>query len=965
MRIGLDIGSTTVKCVALDEQNRIGFKTYQRHLSKISESALRTLQQFRDFYSAEEVSVSISGSAGMGLSEALDIPFVQEVSATREALNAFIPDGDVAIELGGEDAKILFMSGNKEVRMNGSCAGGTGAFIDQMASLLSVTHEELNSMASKCTCVPNIASRCGVFAKTDIQSLLNQGVSKEDISAGILAAVASQTISGLAQGRRIKGQIIYLGGPLSFLSELRRAFDSALSEKGICPEDSLYYVAAGAAMNRNSKTVSLDSLLTELKADREQDHYDRCPPLFKSNEEYEAFYERHDHSNEVKADPLHLIKNASIGIDAGSTTVKFVAVDENNRIFFKRYLPNKGNPVSTVKSCLKEYFECYPETIITSAVSTGYGEDIIKNAFGMDAGVVETVAHMYGAKHFDPLVDFIIDIGGQDIKCLKIKDDTIDNIFLNEACSSGCGSFLQTFADNLGYTIEEFSKLALYASAPVDLGSRCTVFMNSSVKQAQKCGASLEDIAAGLAISVVKNALYKVIRNQAELGKHIVVQGGTFLNDAVLRSFELETGLKVTRPPESALMGAYGAALYGKTLQNSKSSLISAEDLASLEHTVSSSVCGGCSNKCRLTVNSFGGGRTFISGNKCSRAMGAAKDAPRLNMYKFKRDLLAAYENTYEKGKPTIGIPMGLNNYELYPFWHTFFSKLGFNVITSPESTRECYLKGQDSIPSDTVCYPAKLIHGHIKELLDISADYIFYPSMTYNIAEAKGFKNYNCPVVAYYPELIKGNTDFEDDTIYLYGFIGLHNKRSFPIKAKLLLEKYGISKSLAEIKKAAKAAYSQQKKHYDTILETGSRWLEKAKKDKLPVIILAGRPYHIDPEINHGLDTLISDNGFVVLSEDSLPQKSMKNKLKVLNQWTYHSRMYNAAEFTASCEDAQINLIQLVSFGCGLDAITGDEVKRILESKGKIYTQLKIDEIANLGAAKIRLKSLYAAIEP
>ena len=963
IRTGLDIGSTTIKCIALDESGKICFKSYQRHFSRISENALLVFEKLASLFPGENFSFSISGSAGMGIAGLLGIPFIQEVAAAGKALEKNIPEADVAVELGGEDAKILFLSGNRELRMNGSCAGGTGAFIDQMASLLDMNPGELNDKAAESSHIYNIASRCGVFAKTDIQSLLNQGVPVQDICSSILAAVANQTISGLAQGRDIKGKVIYLGGPLTFMPSLRKAFDRALSAEGMCPENSLYYAALGAAMSSEDAAADISKISDLLRSDKKPASYESCPPLFESAEEYSEFLERHSRVSRVTAISKNVPDRAFIGIDAGSTTVKFAAVDGNDRIFFKRYLPSKGNPVMTVRTCLSEFYEEFPGTEIISAVSTGYGEEIIKNAFSLDLGIVETVAHLYGAKHFDPDADFIIDIGGQDIKCMKIRGSTIENIFLNEACSSGCGSFLQTFADNLGFSAEDFSKLAVSAKAPVDLGSRCTVFMNSSVKQAQKCGASVEDIAAGLAVSVVKNALYKVIRNTSELGEHIVVQGGTFLNDGVLRSFEKETGKNVTRPPESALMGAYGAALYGKQHCSSGSSILTAEEIQTMKHTVRNTVCSGCTNRCSLTLNDFGGDRTFVSGNKCERYNNPGVKTPEMNMYKYKRCLLASYKNTADEGKQTMGIPMGLNNYELYPFWYTFFSHLGFNVTTTPETTRQCYIKGQNTIPSDTVCYPAKLMHGHIKELIDMKTDYIFYPNMTYNVRETKGSKNYNCPVVEYYPEVIRGNTDFSGETVFISDFIGIHNRRRFPAKAEKLLKKYGIIRTGARVRAAAAAAYKELQSYSSKISAVSEKWLNLAKEKGIPVIILAGRPYHIDPEINHGIDTLISASGFAVISEDALPRSSLKNKLKVLNQWAYHSRLYNAAEYTVSRKDMDINLIQLVSFGCGLDAITGDEVKRILESGGKIYTQLKIDEIANLGAAKIRLKSLYAAV--
>ena len=743
-RIGLDVGSTTIKCVVTDESGNILFSDYKRHLSKISEMTFELLNTICEKIPDSEMIISVSGSAGMGMAEDLSIPFIQEVYATKTAVSRLLPDTDTVIELGGEDAKILFLSGGLEVRMNGTCAGGTGAFIDQMASLMNVTPTKLNELSKQHEKVYTIASRCGVFAKSDIQPLINQGARKEDIAASIFYAVVNQTIAGLAQGREIKGNILYLGGPLTFMSGLREAFDDVLKCKGLCPENSLYFVAMGAAMSPSGKPFNVRELAETTAVYSSSGGYKSCPPLFSSKEDYDAFKKRHNHDSDNIG---YIDKPAGemyLGIDAGSTTVKAVLCDKNGNILKSSYSSNNGNSVPIVKAFLEEMYAEYPDINIVSSAVTGYGEDIIRNAFHIDNGVVETIAHYTAAEKFRKDVDFIIDIGGQDIKCFKIRNGAIDNIFLNEACSSGCGSFLQTFAAALGYSIADFSKEGLFADRPVDLGSRCTVFMNSSVKQAQKDGASVSNISAGLSISVVKNALYKVIRcdNPDSLGKNIVVQGGTFLNDAVLRAFEKETGRNVIRPSISGLMGAYGAALYAikKSKASDKSGLITADGLKSFSHSVKAIVCNGCSNHCRLTVNTFGDKGRYIAGNRCEKPLGLPKQKEKFNLFKYKNELLGKYRtNERVEGKPTIGIPMALNMYELLPFWYTLFKKLGFNVIVSPVSTRKLYLEGQHTIPSDTVCYPAKMVHGHVEALIKEDVDAIFYPSMSYNVDEHLG----------------------------------------------------------------------------------------------------------------------------------------------------------------------------------------------------------------------------------
>ena len=757
---------------------------------------------------------------------------------------------------------------------------------------------------------------------------------------------------------------MYLGGPLTFFSRLREAFDRILGVKGICPENSLYYVAAGAALSEAGEEFDLEEITDKIKHYSSSHHYQASSALFQSQAEYEEFVERHQRDKVDTGAPLLADKKAYVGIDAGSTTVKAVAVNEDGDIIFSHYLPNSGNPVPLVREFLLELYRKFPDIQICSAASTGYGEEIIKNAFGLDMGVVETIAHFTAARKFEPEVDFIIDIGGQDIKCFQIKNGTIDNIFLNEACSSGCGSFLQTFAGALGYQMADFAKLGLFADSPVDLGSRCTVFMNSSVKQAQKDGASIENISAGLSMSVVKNALYKVIRvvDAASLGKHIVVQGGTFLNDAVLRAFEKEIGQNVTRPSVSGLMGAYGAALYAKEHSRGKSGILDAAALEHFTHEVRAITCNGCQNHCRLTVNSFANGAKYIAGNRCDKPLQKHSKTAQYNLYDYKRQLLDSY--TPCKGpRGTIGIPMGLNLYELYPFWYTFFTKLGFGVVRSPESDRKLYFKGQHTIPSDTVCYPAKLMHGHIEALLEMGPDAIFYPCMSYNVDEHLGDNHYNCPVVAYYPEVLDANVTALEHTKFIYDYVGLHRPKDFPKKMQAILAKYFPAIPEKEVQEASDAAYAEYHAHMGRIRQRGREYLELAKRQDLPVIILSGRPYHLDREVNHGIDKLICECGAVVVTEDSVSDQEKKFPTGVLNQWTYHARLYAAAKYVVDSKDKRINLVQLVSFGCGVDAITGDEVRSILEKGDRIYTQIKIDEITNLGAVRIRLRSLFAAL--
>ena len=965
LKLGLDIGSTTIKCVVLDEENKIIYSTYERHYSQITEKIAEILATVRSkVKGVENAAVALSGSAGMGVAESSNIDFVQEVYATRVATNTFIPGTDVVIELGGEDAKILFLTNGLEVRMNGTCAGGTGAFIDQMATLLNVPLEDLDALAKQYEKTYTIASRCGVFAKTDIQPLLNQGARKSDIAESIFNAVVSQTVAGLAQGREIEGQVVYLGGPLTFMSELRNCFDRTLNTKGICPENSLYFVACGAALCAE-KAIDFDKVIEEVKNYRGSGNFAFNPPLFKDEEDYKKFSDRHAKATVLQKELKGYKGKAYVGMDAGSTTVKGVVLNDDGELLYSKYLPSKGNPVEIIKGFLEEVYAINPEINIVSSAVTGYGEEIIKNAFDVDYGIVETIAHFTAAKYFMPDVEFIIDIGGQDIKCFKIHNGAIDNIFLNEACSSGCGSFLQTFANALGYEIADFAKLGLFAKRPVDLGSRCTVFMNSSVKQAQKDGATIEDISAGLSLSVVKNALYKVIRASSpdELGKRVVVQGGTFLNDAVLRAFEQEMGVEVVRPNIAGLMGAYGAALYSKNKSkgNGKSKLANKETLKNFVHDIKVTNCGMCSNNCRLTINSFGGGRRFIAGNRCERPITKKSQSSELNMYALKLKLLEEYKPV-EGLRGKLGMPMALNMFEMYPFWYRFFTELKFEVFHSPFSTRKIYQRGQQTIPSDTICFPAKLVHGHIQTLIDEGAETIFYPCMSYNFDEHLGDNHYNCPVVAYYPEVINNNMKDVQKICFIKEYFGVHMPKHFPQKAYEALSKYFPDLTLNEVRKAAKLAYDEQDKYRKKVIAKGNEIIEKAEKEGKKIMVLAGRPYHIDPEINHGIDKLISSFNVAIVSEDVVSPRVEKFHTNVLNQWTYHSRLYAAAKYVTTRKDME--LIQLVSFGCGVDAITTDEVREILEKEGKIYTQIKIDEITNLGAVKIRIRSLLAAID-
>ena len=965
-RVGIDIGSTTIKVVVLDESGKIVFSKYERHLSEIIDKTRQMLEEILPVVGEEEVSIGISGSAGMGLATDCRIPFVQEVYATRNAAKHYIPDTDAIIELGGEDAKILFLTNGLEVRMNGSCAGGTGAFIDQMATLLGIGRDDMEYYASRATQSYVIASRCGVFAKTDVQPLINQGARIEDIAASILEAVVNQTIAGLAQGRKITGKVVYLGGPLTFIPTLRRKFDEALHTTGICPENSLYYVALGTALTKNYDRLTVSECIRRISAYSGEGKYVQFEPLFTDDEDYRRFRERHDRDCVESADPSAYMGKAYLGIDSGSTTIKMCIISEDGKLLLSRYSSNNGNPVQAVQSFLLSFYSDFPYIKLAGAASTGYGEDLMKAAFRLDCSLVETQAHFLGARFFMPDVDFIIDIGGQDMKCFKIRDESIDDIFLNEACSSGCGSFLQTFAVALGKSVSEFAQAAIKSRHPVDLGSRCTVFMNSSVKQAQKDGALLEDISAGLAISVVKNAIYKVIRASSAqaLGQHIVVQGGTFLNDAVLRAFEKEIKADVIRPNIAGLMGAFGAALYAKRRSEaegrSESSILSEGEIREFTHEVKSTKCQGCTNHCLLTINTFAGGRRLISGNRCERPVTKTKvtDPQLVDIYAYKEQLFDEYAEKHNPAavRGTMGLPMALGMWELLPFWHTLFTDLGWDVVVSGHSNRDLYVRGQGSIPSDTVCFPAKLMHGHIEALLDKKVDAIFLPCSSYNVDEQKGTNHFNCPVVAYYAEVIHSNMDLRGTPFY-YPYLSLESDRHL---AKRLSETFNIPKR--QVLKAVHHAFEELGEYHKKVVKRAEEIIERAHKDGKRIIVLCGRPYHVDSETNHGIDRLILSLGAYVISEDSISYKESFHDVNVLNQWTYHARLYDAAHYVLDHED--MDLVQFISFGCGLDAVTSDEVREILRQKDRIYTMIKIDEITNVGAVKIRLRSLFAALE-
>lgn len=969
-KLGIDVGSTTLKAVVLNERDEIIYKSYERHKSKVREMSVQKVIELKSILEGQDISLAITGSAGLGIANDTGFAFVQEVFATAQAVKKYYPLTDVVIELGGEDAKIIFLKGALEERMNSTCAGGTGAFIDQMASLLHVDLETMDRLSLDYQQLYPIASRCGVFAKSDVQPLINQGVEKSNLAASIFQAVVDQCITGLAQGRNIEGNILFLGGPLFFMKGLQQRFTQTLKlaeNEANFPDISPYFVALGSAVyaSMEHKTYSFEEILDKMKAmEHKKVETLGLPPLFANDDEYLEFKNRHHNASVKKNDIKTYVGNAYLGIDAGSTTTKLVLIDENTDILYESYTSNQGNPIHVIQKELRTIYEQMEDRIvIKQSAVTGYGEELMKHAFHLDIGIVETIAHYNAAKHFNPNVDFIIDIGGQDMKCFRIKDQSIDDILLNEACSSGCGSFIETFAKSMGFDINQFAQMGLAGKQPVDLGTRCTVFMNSSVKQAQKNGATMEDIAAGLCTSVVKNALYKVIRakDADDIGKEIVVQGGTFLNDTVLRSFELELGRNVVRPSIAHLMGAYGASLLAKHKQHKPSTTITKQALANFTHTSIATNCGLCTNHCHLTINSFHDGSKHIAGNKCERPITGNANKDNLpNLYDFKYEKLMNLKGTPgPRGK--IGIPLVLNMYDTLPLWHTFFTKLGYEVVLSDKSSKKLYALGQHTISSDTICYPAKLVHGHIQSLIDQAVPTIFYPCMTYNVDEKMSNNYFNCPVVAYYPEVIEGNMELAKTT-FLYPYVYLNDREGVVKKLHEYFLQQGISIPMQELKEAMLLAYERYDTWKHAIVVEGKKAIAFAKQNHKYSIVLAGRPYHIDPQINHGIPRLLNNLGFVVLSEDSIEPLATPSNINVLNQWTYHARMYNAANFVT--KQTYMEMIQLVSFGCGLDAITADEVKDILRTNNKLYTQLKIDEVDNLGAVKIRCRSLLAAIE-
>lgn len=969
-KLGIDVGSTTLKAVVLNDHDEIVYKSYERHKSRVREMSVEKLLELKELLQNEKIAIAITGSAGLGIASDAQFPFVQEVFATAQAVRKYYPQTDVVIELGGEDAKIIFLQGTLEERMNSTCAGGTGAFIDQMASLLDVDLETMDELSLQHTTLYPIASRCGVFAKSDVQPLINQGCEKSNLAASIFQAVVDQSIAGLAQGRTIEGNVLFLGGPLHFLKGLQERFTQTLhlsQQEANFPDLAPYFVALGSAVYAGDEqtTFTYEELLDKMQAmANKKVETAGLPPLFESDEDYLEFKKRHT-SARVDRQDIHTYQGkAYLGIDAGSTTTKLVLIDEDCNILYDSYTNNQGNPVDVISRELLKIYELMEDRIqIVHSAVTGYGEELMKHAFHLDIGVVETIAHYHAAEHFNPNVDFIIDIGGQDMKCFRIKDHTIDDILLNEACSSGCGSFIETFAKSMGYDIEAFATMGLAGKHPVDLGTRCTVFMNSSVKQAQKNGASMEDISAGLCMSVVKNALYKVIRAKSpdDIGKEIVVQGGTFLNDTVLRSFELELGRNVIRPSISHLMGAYGAALIAKNKKADASSILCMDEVAHFTHSSQAINCGLCTNHCNLTINTFQDGSKHIAGNKCERPITGKANKEKLpNLYDYKyEELMKLKPVPGIRGK--IGIPLVLNMYDNLPFWHSFFTNLGYEVILSDRSSKALYSLGQHTIPSDTICYPAKLVHGHIQSLINKGLDTIFYPCMTYNVDEHMGDNHFNCPVVAYYPEVIEGNMDVHKVN-FLYPYVYLEDKSTFDQRMFDYFKEQNIAISFKEIEAASNHAYFAYQQFKDRVKEEGKKAIAFAKRNHRKVIVLAGRPYHIDPQINHGIHRLLNNLGFVVISEDSIEKQAVLPSVNVLNQWTFHSRMYNAAQYVA--HQPNMELIQLVSFGCGIDAITSDEVKDILRSHNKLYTQIKIDEVDNLGAVKIRCRSLLAAME-
>ena len=975
--LGIDIGSTTVKIAILDGQNTILFSDYKRHFANIRETLADLLQEAGEKLGNITMHPVITGSGGLALANHLQIPFVQEVIAVATSLETFAPKTDVAIELGGEDAKIIyFEGGNVEQRMNGICAGGTGSFIDQMASLLQTDASGLNEYAKDYKSLYTIAARCGVFAKSDIQPLINDGATKEDLSASIFQAVVNQTISGLACGKPIRGYVAFLGGPLHFLSELKAAFIRTLKldeEHIIDTDNSHLFAAIGSALNAKENTiVTMEEMAHKLSSDIQMEfEVERMEPLFSSREEYDSFRRRHDSHRVEKADLDSYQGRCYLGIDAGSTTTKIALVGEDGSLLYSFYSGNNGSPLKTAIGALKDIYAKLPEGVtIVRSCSTGYGEALMKAAFLLDDGEVETVAHYYAAAFFDPDVDCILDIGGQDMKCIKIKNQTVDSVQLNEACSSGCGSFIETFAKSLNYSVEDFASAALFAEHPIDLGTRCTVFMNSKVKQAQKEGAEVADISAGLAYSVIKNALFKVIKvsDASELGKQIVVQGGTFYNDAVLRSFELIAGCKAIRPDIAGIMGAFGAALIARERflaeTDYETTMLSLDRINALQFETSMAKCKGCTNSCRLTINKFTGGRQYISGNRCERGIGKKKNENNVpNLYEYKLHRVFDYEPLSPDNAPRgqVGIPRVLNMYENYPFWFTFFTDLGYEVVLSPVSNRKIYELGIESIPSESECYPAKLAHGHVTWLLRKKVPFIFYPALFYERNEFEEANNhYNCPIVTSYSENIKNNIDeiSQGRVRFCNPFMSFRDITT--VTDALIREFQEITPE--DIRAAAAHGWQELANAREDIRKKGEETIQYLQETGKRGIVLAGRPYHIDPEIHHGIPELITGYDMAVLTEDSICHLAAPERpLIVSDQWMYHSRLYAAASYVRLTDN--LDLIQLNSFGCGLDAVTTDQVNDILSGSDKIYTCLKIDEVNNLGAARIRIRSLISAL--
>lgn len=974
--LGIDIGSTTVKIAIINDEGVLLFSDYERHFANIQETLASLIKKGQDKLGDIKVSPVITGSGGLTISKHLEVPFVQEVVAVSTSLQDFAPQTDVAIELGGEDAKIIYFTNGIEQRMNGICAGGTGSFIDQMASLLKTDASGLNEYAKSYQAIYPIAARCGVFAKSDIQPLINEGATKPDLAASIFQAVVNQTISGLACGKPIRGNVAFLGGPLHFLGELRNAFIRTLNltpEQIIAPEHSHLFAALGAAMNgKQSISSDLSDLYKKLSLGIKMDfEVNRMQPLFTSEEEYQDFLNKHS-VHTVKKDNLNTYEgNCFLGIDAGSTTTKVALVGEDGSLLYSFYSNNNGSPLKTTIRAIKEIYDLLPpKAKIVRSCSTGYGEALIKAALMLDEGEVETVAHYHAAAFFEPEVDCILDIGGQDMKCIKIKNHSVDNVLLNEACSSGCGSFIETFAKSLNYEVQDFAKVALYAGNPIDLGTRCTVFMNSKVKQAQKEGATVADISAGLAYSVIKNALYKVIKitNPKDLGKKMVVQGGTFYNDAVLRSFELISGCEAVRPDIAGIMGAFGAALISREhYSGEESSMLSIDAINELKYETTLARCKRCTNSCLLTVNKFTGGRQYITGNRCERGLGKEKNVDNIpNLFEYKLNRYFNYTSLTESEakRGVVGIPRVLNMYENYPFWHTFFTKLGYRVVLSPTSSHKIYELGIDSIPSESECYPAKLVHGHVKWLINQGLSYIFYPSIPYERKEIPGTNNhYNCPIVTSYSENIKNNVEeLRDSSIEFDSpFLSFENVQIAGNRlVEIFTSKPGFTEK--EVRNAVADGWTELTAARADMCKKGEETMAYLKASGRKGIVLAGRPYHVDPEIHHGIPELINSYGVAVLTEDSISHLSEVDRPTiVVDQWMYHSRLYAAASYVRS--QPNLELIQLNSFGCGLDAVTTDQVYDILSKSGKIYTVLKIDEVNNLGAARIRIRSLLSAV--